>query len=348
MTEWPVVPLAQVATLINGDRGRNYPGSEDRVSAGVPFVNAGHLAEGRVRMHGMDFITPERHRILRSGHIEVGDVLLCIRGSHGQAAIATPDVVPGAIASSLVLIRPTARILSRFLLAYLRGPIGAQLIASGDNGAAQPNIGAGEVARFGVPLPPLTIQRKISGILQAMDDLIDINRRRIELLEQMAQAIYREWFVHLRYPGHENVAVIDSPLGLIPEGWTVSTCGQVLRVLGGGTPSKAERSYWEGGTIPWYTPSDLTRRPSRFTGNPAAKITEVGLRRSSARLFPAGSVLMTSRATLGVLAISATTSSCNQGFIVISSDNRWPSSFIYEWLKDHAAQLEPGSTALLV
>ncbi len=186
----------------------------------------------------------------------------------------------------------------------------------------------------------LTTQDQVVGILGSLDDLIENNRRRIELLEQMAQAIYREWFVHFRYPGHEDAALVDSPLGPIPEGWEVTTCGEALTVLGGGTPSKKEPQFWEGGTFPWYTPSDLTKRRTRFTAEPEMWITEEALRGSSARLFPAGSVLMTSRATLGVLVIATTDASCNQGFIVIPPDDRWPPSFIYEWLDDHAEQLE--------
>jgi type I restriction enzyme S subunit len=160
----------------------------------------------------------------------------------------------------------------------------------------------------------------------------------------MAQAIYREWFVRFRYPGHEDATFVDSHLGPIPDGWEASTCGEALTVLGGGTPSKKEPAYWEEGTIPWYTPSDLTRRKTRFAAAPELSITEKGLHESSARLFPAGSVLMTSCATLGVLAIATNDSACNQGFIVIPPDRRWPPSFVYEWLDDHAGELEALAT----
>jgi type I restriction enzyme S subunit len=81
---------------------------------------------------------------------------------------------------------------------------------------------------FAVPAP--NIQRRIVGILKAFDNLIDNNRRRIELLEQMAQAIHREWFVHFRYPGHEDTALVDSPLGPIPEGWGVKPLGEVANI----------------------------------------------------------------------------------------------------------------------
>jgi type I restriction enzyme S subunit len=191
-----------------------------------------------------------------------------------------------------------------------------------------------------VALPDVRTQRTIAGVLDAVDDLTENNRRRIELLGQMVQATYREWFVRFRYPGHESEALVDSSLGPIPEAWLVTTCGDAVTVLGGGTPSKKEPAYWDDGTIPWFTPSDLTERRTRFAAEPAMRITEEGLRNSSARLFPAGSVLMTSRATLGVLAIATTEASCNQGFIVIPPDERWPPSFIYEWLDHHADALE--------
>ena len=87
-------------------------------------------------------------------------------------------------------------------------------------GAAQPtDQRLRYLQAFEVRVPPLPTQRKIASILSAYDDLIENNTRRIAILEEMAQAIYREWFVNFRFPGHENVKLVDSPLGQIPEGW---------------------------------------------------------------------------------------------------------------------------------
>lgn len=192
---------------------------------------------------------------------------------------------------------------------------------------------------FEVDLPTRYEQQQVASILDVFDDLIENNRRRVEVLEEMARTIYREWFVKFRYPGHEDVPLVDSALGPIPDGWRVSTCGDELNFIGGGTPSKKQPSYWDGGTVPWYTPTDLTRTGWRYAAPPALRITEQGVARSSARLFPAGSVLMTSRATLGVLAVAATDATTNQGFIVILPDDRWNAGFIYEWLDSKAAEL---------
>jgi type I restriction enzyme S subunit len=189
---WRYTELGMVADLLNGDRGKNYPSAKHRVSSGIPFINAGHLDSGRVRMSGMDFITPEHYAMLRGGKVQQGDVLLCIRGSLGRAALVTSDVAPAAIASSLVIVRPHSTLVSRYLLAFFESPIGAQQVISSDNGSAQPNIGARDVAKFLIPIPSPQIQYKIAAVLSAYDELIENNTRRIVLLEEMAKAIYRE------------------------------------------------------------------------------------------------------------------------------------------------------------
>ena len=190
-------------------------------------------------------------------------------------------------------------------------------------------------------------QRNVASVLDSIDDLIENDRRRVEVLEEMARAIYREWFVKFRYPGHGDVPLVDSALGPIPEGWKASTCGDELTFIGGGTPSKKEPAYWDEGTVAWYTPSDLTKTGWRYAVEPELRIAEQGVAKSSARVFPAGSVMMTSRATLGVLAVATTKATTNQGFIVILPDQRWPSGFVYEWLDANAdalASLGTGAT----
>lgn len=230
MSEWATVRVGEVARVINGDRGKNYPSAKHRVSRGIPFINAGHLAEGRVRLDSMDFINGERFNLLRSGKTEINDVLLCIRGSLGRWALVTNDVVPSAIASSLVILRPGPSILPRFLAYFFASEAGNQTLLASDNGAAQPNVGAQQVSQIQFMLPSLEVQNRIVDILGSIDDLIEGNRRRVQVLEEMVRAIYREWFVKFRYPGHEQVPLVDSAFGPIPKGWKVEAASTAVQI----------------------------------------------------------------------------------------------------------------------
>lgn len=230
MTKWKPVRVRDIAQLINGDRGKNYPSAKHRTVSGIPFINAGHLAGGRVRLQNMDYIPPERYELLRSGKVEVDDVLLCIRGSIGRWALVTSGVVPGSIASSLVILRSGPAVLPQFLAYYIASPEGSRSIMSNNNGAAQPNVGAQQIASLQILIPSLEEQRRIVDVVGSISELIENNRRRAEALEEMAQAIYREWFVKFRYPDHESVPMVDSDLGPIPEGWKALPASTAITV----------------------------------------------------------------------------------------------------------------------
>jgi type I restriction enzyme, S subunit len=115
------------------------------------------------------------------------------------------------------------------------------------DGAAQPNMSGSQIEGVEVPLPPLPIQRRIAGILSAYDELIENSQRRVKILEAMARTLYREWFVHFRFPGHESTPRIPSPLGEIPQGWVVCTLGEHLAALESGKRPKGGIRDVEGG-----------------------------------------------------------------------------------------------------
>lgn len=184
-------------------------------------------------------------------------------------------------------------------------------------------------------IPSLSEQRRIADIFSAYDELIENNRRRIRILETMARALYREWFVNFRYPGHENIPFVQSPLGEIPKDWEVVTVADSFKISGGGTPSRKEPRYWEDGTIQWFSPSDLTAAGTMIMDNSTDHITEYGLAKSSTQLFPAHSVMLTSRATIGAIAINTHQACTNQGFITCIPNERMPLYFLFHWLSEN-------------
>ena len=188
---------------------------------------------------------------------------------------------------------------------------------------------------FECEFPPLPTQKRIAGILSAYDDLIENCQRRISILEKMARGLYREWFVHFRFPGHEGHPRVNSPLGEIPEGWEVRRVSDSFDIVGGGTPFRKEKEFWVGGSIQWFSPSDLTSAGTMFIEDSRDHITELGLAKSSARKFAARSVMLTSRATIGAIAINTCEACTNQGFITCLPNERVPLFFLFHWLKQN-------------
>ena len=166
LNDWPMTSLGEVCAFENGDRGANYPGKQHRVSQGIPFINAGHLTETGIDFSDMDYISPERFSLLGNGKIKPNDVLFCLRGSLGKFACVN-ELAKGAIASSLVILRPSERLYLAYLLEYLSGPICAAMIEKYKGGAAQPNLGAKDLKNFEIPLPSLDIQRSIAESLSS-------------------------------------------------------------------------------------------------------------------------------------------------------------------------------------
>lgn len=163
-TKWPVVQLGKVCTFENGDRGENYPGRSAFIETGIPIINAGHLLNNGIDTSKMNFIARERFELLRSGNIRRGDVLFCLRGSLGKFGL-NDCYDEGAIASSLIIIRPKSNLDVRFFCAYLDSSLCADMIRKFANGAAQPNLGGKSLEKFTIPLPPLEEQRRIVAVL---------------------------------------------------------------------------------------------------------------------------------------------------------------------------------------
>jgi type I restriction enzyme S subunit len=264
-----------------------------------------------------------------------GDIVIARTGAttgYAKYIRNAPEVV---FASYLVRIRLRDNVDNRYAGYVVESSDYKRFIQATWGGAAQPNANAQVLTSYEMPLPPLPTQHKIASILSAYDNLIENNLRRINILEEMAQNLYREWFVKFRFPGHEKVQMVDSPLGKIPEEWEVKTVGDTFGILGGGTPSKKIEEYWAEGDIMWYVPSDLTASKTMFMDRSGTQITELGLTESSAQLFPPFSVMMTSRATLGVIAINTTEASTNQGFITCLPNERLPLYNLYHWLMEN-------------
>jgi type I restriction enzyme S subunit len=177
---WSTVRLGDIVTLENGDRSKNYPNKSVLVESGIPFVNAGHLVRGRIEKSEMTFITEERFELLRAGKFKNGDILFCLRGSLGKSALVE-NFDSGAIASSLVIVRADKSILPKYLMLYFDSPISNQNIKLYDNGTAQPNLSAADLAKFVLAVPSTNEQHRI---VAKVDELMAL----CDQLEQQTEA----------------------------------------------------------------------------------------------------------------------------------------------------------------
>lgn len=217
-------------------------------------------------------------------------------------------------------------------------------LASLANGGAQQNLNAQQIKEFAIPFPSLEGQKRIANILSSLDDKIELNRRINENLEQQAQALFKSWFVD--FEPFKDGKFVDSELGMIPEGWRVGTLEEIGQIIGGGTPSKANSSFYCENGIPWITPKDLSINKSKYISRGENDITEIGYRNSSAKKIPAGSVLFSSRAPIGYIAIANNEVTTNQGFKSVIP-TKAGTCFIYLFLqlyKKYIESLATGST----
>lgn len=156
-----------------------------------------------------------------------------------------------------------------------------------------------------IPLFGINIQTQIVNILSAYDDLIENNQKQIKLLEEAAQRLYKEWFVDLNFPGHENTKIVDG----VPEGWSVYPFSSKVDIMSGGTPKTSIPDYYNG-KIPFYTPKDSDG--AFFAYKTQINITEGGLKNCNSRLYPPKTVIITARGTVGKTTILAVPMAMNQ------------------------------------
>ncbi|MGE8295998.1 MAG: restriction endonuclease subunit S [Pseudomonas sp.] len=221
--DWCIKPLAELCTFENGDRGKNYPSPGSFVSSGIPFINAGHLSNGNIDLRQMDYISPERFNKLGGGKVRNGDILFCLRGSLGKFGVITSEITCGAIASSLVIIRQkSSSITQEYLISYFSSELCASMIEIWAGGAAQPNLGAQDLAKFLVAMPQSQDeQKKIASALADADALISSLDQLIAKKRDIQQATMQQLLTgQRRLPGFSGE-------------WQVKILGEVCKITTG-------------------------------------------------------------------------------------------------------------------
>ena len=210
-----------------------------------------------------------------------------------------------------------------------------------NSGSAQPQITIDSLSKYLIRIPPIIIQRKIAGILSALDAKIENNNKINANLEAQAQALFKSWFVD--FTPFKDQPFVDSELGPIPQGWKVGKLGDIGEIVGGRTPSTSKPEYYTTHGIAWLTPKDLSTSKAKFTSRGEIDITDEGYKSTSTKLMPRGSVLFSSRAPIGYLTIAKNEICTNQGFKSLVP-NGAGTGFIYYTLRHLTPQIEKRAT----
>ena len=217
--------IEKVTETLIDYRGKTPP----KTSCGVKLITAKIIKDGFVQNSNLEYISEEVYETwMRRGIPQQWDILITTEAPLGEVAqLRTPEKI--ALAQRVILLRGNPQVIDQqYYFQALKSSFvqaGLQMRATGTTVAG---IKQSELRQVEIPLPPLPTQRKIAAVLSAYDDLIENNTRRIKILEEMASAIYREWFVEFRFPGHEGVEMVESELGLIPQGWEIGKLGDII------------------------------------------------------------------------------------------------------------------------
>ena len=315
--------------------------------ADIPLVKGENVQQGYVDWKAARYWPAAELEEFEDFRLRPGDVVVAMDRPWVQAGLKWAYI--RATDPDALLVQRVARLTAKVGIdqTYLRCLISSAYFAAYlqpiVTGVNVPHISGKQIGDFQIPIPDAVTQQKIAAVLSTYDDLIANNQRRIALLETMAEEIYREWFVRMRFPGFAGVTMEKG----VPQGWDLVPTVQAFKYFGGATPSKDVARYWNDGAVDWYTPTDITAAEGLYLESSADRCSEEGLESCSANLFPPYSVMMTSRATIGAIGINLTPACTNQGFITCIPNERYPLTYLYHWLKlakPHFEMLSGGAT----
>ena len=312
--------LKEYCTVISGYAFKSKDLSE---GTDIPVIKIGNISNGKnvVIDDSTQYVNEEFLSVDEKYHIKNGDILISLTGSH----MNQPNSMVGRCCRNLDdtiyllnqragKIIPNKSVDKDFLYYVFRLPSIQYAIANrAYGGANQVNVSPKDVMGIKFDIPDITIQKKIADVLNAYDSLIQNNNKRIHLLEQMAENLYKEWFVRFRFPEYEEFE--DG----MPKGWVREKIGIHYNTCSGGTPSRTHEEYYADGTIPWVKTGEIKDNIIIHTDE---CITEEGIKGSSAKLLPQGAVVMAMYGVnIGMLAYLDSEMTCNQACCVFSDKN---------------------------
>ena len=318
--EWPVATIGELASHDDGAIAIGPFGSSMKADTytqtGVPVVRGNNLT-GRPGFFGdFVFVTEATTSRFVRCLAKPGDLVFPHRGAIGEVGLVVKQGFDHwMLSTSMMKLRPDPKKLnSSFAFYFFRSPLGRHQLLKNASQVGTPGIGQplASLRACELALPPLDDQLTIAGVLGALDDKIEQNRRTARALDRLARAIFRAWFVGFEpvkakiggatsFPSMPQAVFdslptrfVDSEIGPVPERWEVKALSSVCTLVGGGTPKRSESAYW-GGNVPWYSVKDAPSDGEIWVINTSERITDHGLANCAARIVPKGCTIISAR-----------------------------------------------------
>lgn len=334
MTSWKTYRLGELVKVKGGKRLPK--GISLQIAPNThPYIRIRDMGKSRVLELDAtyEYVDNVTQKSIARYVVDEGDILLSIVGTIGLVGIVGKSLHQANQTENCVKLVNLNGIDPLFLYYFLLSPKGQEEIKRGTVGAVQAKLPIKNIENIEISLPPLEEQRRIAGILGAIDDKIENNRRINTNLELQAQALYKQWFVDFEFPNEEGKPykssggkMVDSELGPIPEGWRVIGYCDVVDIKGGGTPPTNKPEFWNG-SIPFFTPKDVSSEC--FVLKTEKSITESGLSNCNSKLYAKDTVFITARGTVGKVTMAGRSMAMNQTNYALIGKNGLSQYFVY-------------------
>lgn len=336
--EWKEVTATEYCSKI-ADGTHDSP---KRQNFGKYLITSKHIKGHSIDFDNAYFISEDDYqKIIKRSKVDKWDVIISMIGEYcGFCYVEDSNFTDYAV-KNVGIFKVGERIKSLWLYYYLTSPDGKAQLKSIRAGSSQPYVSLGALRDLIIPVPSIEKMEEIVSILSSLDRKIELNNKINADLEEMAQAIFKNWFVD--FEPFKDGKFVDSELGMIPEGWKVGRLDEIADVVGGSTPSKAKPEYYTQKGIAWLTPKDLSNHPAVYTSRGKIDITEEGYNSTSTKLMPKGTILFTSRAPIGYISIAQNDICTNQGFKSLVP-KKAGTCFLYCFLKYVTPEIENKST----
>lgn len=303
MSNWQIVKLGELYSVHNGlSKGRQFFGT------GYPFLTFSNVFNNWFLPNELDSLVQTTDKEREACSIKYGDVFITrtseTMNELGMSSVALKDYPDATYNGFTKRLRPfTDKVLPNYIGYYLRSPKFRGKFMAFSSMTTRASLANDNLLNMEIELPPMDVQKKIASTLSRYDSLIDNYQKQIKLLEEAAQRLYKEWFVNLRFPGHENTKIVDG----VPEGWEKKRLSDIGNVITGKTPSTSHKEYY-GGTIPFITIPDMH---GLFPEN-SQYLTDVGANMQAKKFIPKGSIIVSCIGTAGLVCIAKEICQTNQ------------------------------------